>query len=70
MQGTNLLGRYFFLVLFHYYLIFGFSSIIIAILAGLLNFGRLFYWSVFLYTFCANSFFLVSLFFSKFFNNL
>ncbi|KIJ56246.1 hypothetical protein M422DRAFT_774076 [Sphaerobolus stellatus SS14] len=36
-----------------------FVGIILTILAGLLDLGRMFYWSVFLYTFCANAFFLL-----------
>ncbi|KAF8513049.1 YIF1-domain-containing protein [Gautieria morchelliformis] len=36
-----------------------FVGIILTLTAGLLNIGRMLYWSVFLYSFCANAFFLV-----------
>lgn len=39
----------------------GHPSIILTLTAGLLNLGRMLYWSVFLYSFCANAFFLVRL---------
>lgn len=37
----------------------GCPSIILTLTAGLLNLGRMMYWLVFLYSFCANAFFLV-----------
>jgi hypothetical protein len=35
------------------------TRIIFTLTAGLMNLGRMLYWSVFLYSFCANAFFLV-----------